>query len=83
MVLITSAVEQQQWWLVAVLFLGGLLASAYLFRVLNLAFTSPDKEANLVVEKESKMLSSVGLALITIVIGLNALWLTDILADVT
>ncbi|TWX52172.1 complex I subunit 5 family protein [Colwellia hornerae] len=79
--LLNNAVEAQQWWWVLTLFIGGLLASAYLFRVLNLAFTTPTQENSLTVLaiSESKLLGAVGLSIITIIIGLNAMWLTNLI----
>lgn len=81
--LLSTAVETQQWWWVVVLFLGGLLASAYLFRVLNLAFTIPEQEASMGTEqyKEGKLLGAALLSVITIIIGLNAVWLTELLTS--
>jgi len=81
--LLNNAVEAGQWWWVVTLFIGGLLASAYLFRVLNLAFTTPAQESaiKLVSVSESKLLGAVGLAIITILIGLNAMWLTNFITS--
>jgi multicomponent Na+:H+ antiporter subunit D len=79
--LLNNAVEAQQWWWVVTLFVGGLLASAYLFRVLNLAFTTPTQEnsLNVLAISESKLIGAVGLSVITIIIGLNAMWLTNLI----
>lgn len=84
--MLSNAVKQEQWGWVAVLLIGGLLASAYLFRVLNLAFKT-DGESNKTTSTEGKlseikMLSAVGLSLVTVVIGLNALWLTNLISYV-
>lgn len=81
--LLNNAVEAGQWWWVLTLFIGGLLASAYLFRVLNLAFTTPAQESAIAVSSvsESKLLGAVGLAIITILIGLNAMWLTNFITS--
>jgi len=77
--LLNNAVESGQWWWVLTLFIGGLLASAYLFRVLNLAFTTSTKENALTLGSvsEKKLLGAAGLSIITILIGLNAMWLTN------
>lgn len=40
--LLSGALEQGQWWWVPVLALGGLLAAAYIFRILHHAFRRPD-----------------------------------------
>jgi len=81
--LLNNAVKAGQWWWVLTLFIGGLLASAYLFRVLNLAFTTPDQEKAITVfsVSESKLLGAVGLAIITIIIGINAMWLTNFITS--
>ncbi|MBU2891812.1 oxidoreductase [Colwellia sp. D2M02] len=86
--LLNNAVEADQWWWVLTLFIGGLLASAYLFRVLNLAFTTPEnkdgseeKFHTVSMVSESKLLGAVGLSIITIVIGLNAMWLTNLITS--
>lgn len=81
--LLNNAVETEQWWWVLTLFIGGLLASAYLFRVLNLAFTTPAQENSLTVlaVSETKLLGAVGLSIITIIIGLNAMWLTNLITS--
>ncbi len=81
--LLNNAVEAGQWWWVVTLFVGGLLASAYLFRVLNLAFTTPAQESAIVISSvsEGKLLGAVGLAIITIIIGLNAMWLTNLITS--
>jgi len=81
--LLSNAVDAGQWWWVVTLFLGGLLASAYLFRVLNLAFTTPEQESEIAlpVVNEKKLFGAVGLAIITIVIGLNAMWLTNLITS--
>ncbi|WP_395339014.1 complex I subunit 5 family protein [Ningiella sp. W23] len=82
--MITLAVEQGKWIWVAVLFTGGLLASAYLFRVLNLAFLIKDDSAQADTSINAKyynlatMSSAIVLAFVTIAIGLNALWLTNL-----
>ena len=44
--LISGAVAQQQWLYLAVIMLGTLLAAAYLFRVLSIAFTSASTSAS-------------------------------------
>ncbi len=79
--LLNNAVESGQWWWVLTLFIGGLLASSYLFRVLNLAFTTPAQEKSAITftVSESKLLGALGLSVITIIIGLNAMWLTNLI----
>lgn len=84
--MLSNALDTAQWWWVITLFIGGLMASAYLFRVLNLAFTTYKTSGEThepvdatPVYSEKKLLSAVGLALITVIIGLNAIWLTQML----
>ena len=81
--LLNNAVEAGQWWWVITLFIGGLLASAYLFRVLNLAFTTPSQENDLMITtyNERKLLGAIALSIITILIGLNAMWLTNLITS--
>ena len=81
--LLNNAVEAGQWWWVLILFIGGLLACSYLFRVLNLAFSTPTQEKVIkdVVISEKKLLGAIGLAIITIIIGFNAMWLTDLITS--
>lgn len=80
--LLNNAVQTGQWWWVVTLFIGGLLASAYLFRVLNLAFTTSEQESLLHISfSEKKLLGAAVLAIITILIGLNAIWLTSMIAS--
>lgn len=81
--LLNSAVTSHQWWWVLILFSGGLFACAYLFRVLNLAFTTSEKDLILDTNKhsETKLLSAAILSGITIIIGLNAIWITDLIAS--
>ena len=43
--LLGAALEQGQWWWVAVIALGGLLAAAYMFRILQYALRQPDTRA--------------------------------------
>ncbi len=42
--LLSAAFESGQWWWVVVLSVGGLLAAAYLLRVVALAFHKPSRE---------------------------------------
>jgi formate hydrogenlyase subunit 3/multisubunit Na+/H+ antiporter MnhD subunit len=81
--LLNNALEAGHWWWVLTLFIGGLLASAYLFRVLNLAFTTPAQEKSVIISNvsEGKLLGAIGLAIITIIIGLNAMWLTNLITS--
>lgn len=76
-----SALESEQWWWIIFIVGGGLLSASYLFRVLNLAFTTPQIESEVHVRStaESGLSSALVLAVITIIIGLNAMWILDII----
>jgi NADH:ubiquinone oxidoreductase subunit 5 (subunit L)/multisubunit Na+/H+ antiporter MnhA subunit len=78
--MLNSAIESHQWWWIIFLVLGGLLSASYLFRVLNLAFTTPQIEHEVNVSKTAEvgLSSALVLALITVIIGLNAMWILDI-----
>jgi formate hydrogenlyase subunit 3/multisubunit Na+/H+ antiporter MnhD subunit len=75
-----SALESGQWWWVIFIVGGGLLSAGYLFRVLNLAFTTPIIEQQTQISKSAEigLASASLLAVITILIGLNAMWILDI-----
>lgn len=77
--MLNSAIKSQQWVWIVTLFLGGLFAAAYLFRVLNLAFTATDKEPmfDRFSFNEKRLWSPLLLSLFTVLIGLNAMWLLD------
>ena len=79
--MINSALESGQWWWIVFVVGGGLLSAGYLFRILNLAFTTAKIEHEVKVAKsaEAGLSSALVLAIITIVIGLNAMWILDII----
>ena len=79
-IMLNSAIASHQWWWIIFLVLGGLLSASYLFRVLNLAFTTPQIEHEVNVSKTAEigLSSALVLALITVIIGLNAMWILDI-----
>ena len=79
-IMLKSALESNQWWWIVFLILGGLLSASYLFRVLNLSFTTPkiEQEVNVAKSAEIGLSSALVLALITVIIGLNAMWILDI-----
>jgi multicomponent Na+:H+ antiporter subunit D len=80
-IMFDSALESKQWWWIIFLVVGGLLSASYLFRVLNLAFTTPTIEQEVYVSSSAEvgLFSALVLAVITIVIGLNAMWILDII----
>lgn len=82
--LLTTSIESGQWWWVIVIIAGGLLASVYLFKILNLAFSS---EKNLIENSDNPLQKNVSsvltvtallLALITIALGFNADFILNI-----
>lgn len=82
--LLTSSVQNGQWWWVFIVVSGGLIASTYLFKVLSLAFKQdyPSAEPT-TVRTRSKIpitltLAALLLALITIALGLNAQLILDL-----
>jgi len=76
-----SALESNQWWWIIFIVGGGLLSSSYLFRVLNLAFTAPKSDNATEVDPTAAtgLSSAMILAVITIIIGLNAMWILNII----
>ncbi len=72
--LLSEAIETQMWLLVCVILLGGLMASAYIFKVLNIAFSTPSQHANhQVTHKQSAMAwMALVLACCAIALGFNA-----------
>ena len=83
--LLSTAIANGQWWWVAVIITGGLLAAAYVFRVLNLAFTdNVDGGDRNPASANSTLptvlpLSAFALAVITLLLGFNALWVLELL----
>lgn len=74
--LLTAAVESGQWWWVAPLVIGGLLAAGYMFRVLNPAFRGPEGRAVFRPVPRSAQLLCLSLALVSMVLGVYTLpWL--------
>jgi len=79
--MLTSAIESQQWWWVLVMLAGGLLAAAYLFRILNLAFTSGQDVPSEPLKNgpRERLWGPLILVTITIFIGFNAMWVLELL----
>jgi multicomponent Na+:H+ antiporter subunit D len=79
--ILSSAVSADQWAWIVVILTGGLLAAAYLFRVLNQFFTTPNSQfvVNSVRGADFRTYAALAMALLTIALGLNALWLFDAL----
>jgi len=76
--LLSEALEAQMWLLVCVILLGGLMASAYIFKVLNIAFSTPPLDtANKIVHKTVHKQSAMAwialiLACCAMALGFNA-----------
>lgn len=70
--LLRAAIEGGQWWMVAVVLSGGLLAAAYIFPVVSRAFSS--EAAPLDIQKVPRVMeiTSLALALIAVALGLIA-----------
>jgi len=72
--LLEAAIRSGQWWWGIILLVGGLLAGAYLFRVIGYAFTSSDlPHASRAVPKRMEWAALI-MALLAIALGLLAPW---------
>ena len=83
--LLNVAIDTAQWWWAIIILMGGLMAAMYVFRVLNIAFTSVDEEAqtepkNLPINKLPTIMSLCAflLAMLTVVLGFNAELILDL-----
>ena len=71
--LLGAAIAVQQWWLVAVLLIGGLLSAAYLLRFLLPAFMPPEEgEETRVVRTGLKGAAAMVLALLSLLLGIGS-----------
>lgn len=77
--LLESAISQQQWLLVGVMLIGGLLAAAYIFKVLGHAFTTADIPHEAIHVPASMQWSALFLALAAIALGFLSPQLLDLL----
>ncbi len=68
-----------QWWWAPVIIGGGLLAAGYIFRILRPAFSPADVQEALHPVPRSLELCALGMAILSIVIGLRATDLLDVL----
>jgi len=68
-ILLQSAASQGRWGIAGVLLLGGLLAGAYLFKLIAQAFTPGDDEGEAGRISPSREWSAFGLALIALLLG--------------
>lgn len=71
--LLTSALASGQWWLVAVMIAGGLLAAGYVFRVLNRFVAEPDKPSQHTPIPRGQQLVALALAACALLLGLLSL----------
>jgi formate hydrogenlyase subunit 3/multisubunit Na+/H+ antiporter MnhD subunit len=78
--LLTMAVARAQWWLVAVILIGGLLSAAYIFMVVARAVGSPGEALTLraPVPRHREAIALV-LALLSVLLGLVALGPIDLI----
>lgn len=67
--LLASAITQGQWLIVTVLMLGGLLAAAYLFKLIEQAFTGGEDAGDTARVSLSRELSALVLALLAVALG--------------
>ncbi len=75
-ILLQSATAQGRWGIASVLLIGGLLAGAYLFKLIEQAFTPGDDEGEAGRISRSREWSAFGLALIALLLGFVSMpWL--------
>lgn len=70
--ILETAINQQQWWVVCVMLLGGLLAAAYIFKVLGHAFTEADNPIDTIAVPMPMQWSAFILAACAIALGFMA-----------
>lgn len=77
--MLSSAIQTDQWFWILVMLGGGLLTATYLFRVLNRFFTHIPGvfDKNKVRGQDFRSWAGLALAVLTIALGLNALWLFE------
>jgi multicomponent Na+:H+ antiporter subunit D len=85
--LLNATIDSEQWWWLIVILAGGLLAASYLFRVLNIGFSSPEDHDSVLPSEKLTMkklhpvmsLCGFALAMMAIFFGFNAQWIIDLL----
>lgn len=83
--LLTQAIVSQQWWLVGIIVVGGLMAAGYIFRFLNIAFDFSQSGSYAPVAKARgsdqhlMILVALVLALFAVILGFNASWIMNTL----
>jgi NADH:ubiquinone oxidoreductase subunit 2 (subunit N) len=78
--LLTTSIENGQWWWAIIVLAGGLMASMYLFKILNLAFDREPVDLG-AAQPVPPTLTTVALvlALITLALGFNAEFILSII----
>jgi multicomponent Na+:H+ antiporter subunit D len=81
--LLNATIDSGQWWWALIILAGGLLAASYIFRVLNIGFSSPDDKGSEqpIIKKLHPAMSLCGfaLAMLAVFFGFNAQWIIDLL----
>ena len=77
--LLNAALAQGQWWWVAVILIGSLLAAAYVLRVLVHAFTQVDAPPMLHPIPPVMEWTALAVALLAVVLGFGSQWLAELL----
>jgi NADH:ubiquinone oxidoreductase subunit 2 (subunit N) len=71
----SAAVASEQWWLAAVLMVGGLLTAVYVFRVISGALRTPATPLVLAAPvARSREMATLAMALASVLLGLVALF---------
>lgn len=78
--LLDAALRSGQWWWGIILILGGLLAAAYVFRVIGYAFTQAEVPHQARTVPMTMEWTALALALVAILLGLSAPWPLALLA---
>lgn len=79
--MLNVAVENGQWWWVAIMLVGGLLTAVYIGRVLNIAFSGNNLPARESVTNVPAAMTGCALvvAILAIILGFNAEWILQLL----
>ncbi|MCU0303730.1 MAG: hypothetical protein MUC56_06710 [Thermoanaerobaculales bacterium] len=78
--LVVAALEQGQWWWVAVLLLGSVLAAVYIIRLLGPAFVMPDSDQPPNPVSRIAEWTAFALAALSVLLGFVAIWPARLLA---
>lgn len=80
--LLDSAIGQGQWWIVMALMLGGLLAAAYLFKLIGQAFTAGDDVGSTARVSRSREICALLLGCSAVGLGFVSMPVLELLAQV-